>query len=303
MGAGRTLLDYLPGKGEWEGGHSVVECRRALTPLASIPSVGYALNPYGGCAHGCVYCPAIVTTHSDPSSWTTVRVKADIARRLARELPAVEGAGIAVGTTTDPYQYAERRFMLTRSCLEIMRPGRNRVLVMTRSDLVARDADLLLDLGALVLVNVTCIDGAVSKALEPGAPSPGARLDAVRRLVSEGVDVAVAVSPATTYPEGSERELAESISATGARRVFTDVLGSKRMGPGPVAPFMSEDAAVVLRRELGRLGIECGPLSASEKLFGRAYPREGFEPPSEIGLLEVHVLPYPSMVGQARDRG
>ncbi len=259
MSGNRTLLEFVSGKGEWDGEFLMAECRRALAPCTSIPSVQYALNPYGGCEHGCVCCCAPKATHADPLSWRVVRVRSGIAQRLSRELPAVAGSAIAVGTATDPYQYAERRFLLTRSCLEAIMPGRNRVVVLTKSDLVVRDIDLLLGLGAKVAMRVPVADERTSKVLEPGAPSPKARLDAASRLCSEGVETVVSVSPVASFTEGRESELAEAIAAAGVRTVLAEGLDMRHldsvsMDRRGIAP--SESAMGVLEKEFGRRGLE-----------------------------------------------
>ena len=173
--------------------YETVECRKALSP-SGLPGLDYALNPYTGCEHGCVYCYAPGVTHNDLRTWRVVRVKRNIPERLARELPAVDGV-IGVGTVTDPYQYAERKFRLTQMCLEILHDRNRRVHIHTKSDLVVRDLDLLRDMDARVGITITNIDDRISKMTEPGAPLPGARLSALRELVEAGVDCYALIAP------------------------------------------------------------------------------------------------------------
>ncbi len=259
MSANRTLLDFLPEKGNWDGEYMLTECRRALSPSAASPSVQYALNPYGGCEHGCVYCYAPGVTHSNPSTWRVIRVKTNIAQRLSRELPAVEGSTIAIGTVTDPYQYAERRFMLTRSCLEVMKPRKNGVVVLTKSDLVTRDIDLFQKLGSSVYVTVTSVDDRFSKQMEPGAPLPEKRLEAMKELFSEGVDTIANISPVSSLLECHEADLVEAIASTGVRKVMVDNLdlrhidgaAMERRGMAP-----SRKAMDALKKECNRFGLE-----------------------------------------------
>ena len=254
-----SLTDFLPESGSWRGDHVLVECRRALTPVR-MQGVQYALNPYGGCEHGCLWCRSPKATHSDPSSWTTVRVRSGIAERLSRELPAV--ATIAMGTAGDPDQYAERRFMLSRSCLEAMRPGRNRLAVFTKSDLVTRDADLLLGLDAKVVMTFSGTGQEASKRLEPQAPLPGERLDALADLVASGVRASACVSPVTSLLEGMEGALAEAIASAGAKEVFAhglalrdlDASFAERTGILP-----SDKAMEALRSECARVGLDFNP--------------------------------------------
>lgn len=219
--------------------YTTVRCTRALSP-SGLPGLDYALNPYGGCEHGCIYCYAPGTTHSDVSSWRVVRVKSNIPERLARELPSVEGT-IGIGTVTDPYQYAERRFRLTQMCLEILSAKNRRIHIHTKSDLVTRDIGLLSEMDAVVGMTITNIDDRISKMTEPGAPLPGARLKALGELVDAGIRSYALIAPVMSTLEGRESELMDAIAATGARVVYHDPLNLRnvdtarldRMGIGP----------------------------------------------------------------------
>ena len=235
--------------------YTVVECRRALSP-SGLPGLDYALNPYGGCEHGCIYCYAPGVTHSDLGSWRVVRVKRNIPERLARELPAVDGV-IGIGTVTDPYQYAERKFRLTQMCLEVLAERRRRIHIHTKSDLVLRDLDIISSMDSRVGITITNIDDRISKMTEPGAPLPRARLDALRGLVEAGIDAYALVAPVMSSLEGRERDLLEAIAGTGARTVFHDPLNLRnvdisrldRMGIGP---------SPAARRRLTEAGRELG---------------------------------------------
>ncbi|MDR2846379.1 MAG: radical SAM protein, partial [Candidatus Methanoplasma sp.] len=114
-----TDLIEFTDKEEWDGYYQVVECKRALSP-SGLPEIDYALNPYGGCEHGCVYCYAPEVLHTEWKDWRVVKVRTNIADRLAKELVGLSGT-VGIGTVTDPYQYAEKRFLLTRSCLEVLK--------------------------------------------------------------------------------------------------------------------------------------------------------------------------------------
>jgi len=233
-----SLIDFSEERSEWDGPHTIADCKRALSP-SSIQGISYALNPYGGCSHGCVYCYAPGYTHSDPSRWRVVQVRRNIADRLARELPSTDGT-IGVGTVTDPYQPAESRFLLTRRCLDILASRERHAIVYTKSDLVLRDREMLRGMGASVGITVTSADDRTSKITEPGAPLPSARFRALEELVSAGVDTYALVSPVMSTLSGHEEELADAISKTGVCRVFvssldlrhtdSDRLGRMRIG-------------------------------------------------------------------------
>jgi len=209
-----NLYDYLE-TGEWEGKFTTVECTRALSP-SKIPGLDFALNPYGGCNHGCIYCYAPEFTHSDWSTWRIVKVRSNIATRLAKELKNVNGV-IGLGSSTDPYQYAEARFQLTRDCLTVLKRFDSTVHIITKSDLVTRDIDLLKDMDVTVGVTITGIDDRISKITEPGAPLPAKRLAAVKQLVDAGISTYIMAEPLLHPIEGHEEEFIDAIAATGVR--------------------------------------------------------------------------------------
>ena len=207
------------------GPYELIRCRKALSPSA-LPDMDYALNPYSGCEHGCVYCYAPEVTHSDWSSWRVVRVKTNIVERLSKELPDTDGI-IGIGTVTDPYQSVERRFGLTRGCLErIVRDGR-RIHMHTKSDLILRDIDLLKRTQGLIAVTITGIDDRYSKITEPGAPLPSRRLDALRILTDEGLDTYALIGPVLSHLRGREREFCDAVISTGVRKAYIDKLNGR----------------------------------------------------------------------------
>ena len=209
-----NLYDYLE-TGEWNGKFTTVECTRALSP-SKIPGLDFALNPYGGCNHGCIYCYAPEFTHADWSTWRIVKVRSNIANRLAKELKNVNGV-VGIGSSTDPYQYAESRFQLTRDCLTVLKRFNSTVHIITKSDLVTRDIDLLKDMDVTVGVTITGIDERISKITEPGAPMPEKRLAAVKELVDAGIRTYVMAEPLLHPIQGHEEEFVDAIAATGVR--------------------------------------------------------------------------------------
>lgn len=207
-----NLYDFIE-KGEWDGRFESIECKRALSP-SKLPGLDFALNPYSGCAHGCIYCYAPEVTHTEWSRWRIVRVKSNIAERLSKELRYVQGV-VGIGTVTDPYQYAESRFMITRSCLEILHRKGTRCSIITKSDLVTRDIDLLSDMDATVNFTITHLDERSSKITEPGAPLPAKRLDAMRILIDSGIRVVAFAEPVMNTVEGHETEFIDALVSAG----------------------------------------------------------------------------------------
>lgn len=166
----------------------------------------YSINPYRGCEHGCVYCYARPTHEYlgysaglDFETKILVKHQASALLREALSHPKWEAQPIALSGVTDPYQPAERKYRLTRACLEVFRDLRNPTGIVTKNHAVVRDMDVLRELAgmqlAAVYLSVTTLDLALNRKLEPRSSSPGQRLEAIRRLAEVGVPVGVLVAP------------------------------------------------------------------------------------------------------------
>ncbi len=182
----------------------------------------WSVNPYRGCFHGCTYCYARPT-----HNWWDLGAGTDFERVLlvkprAAELLAAAferrswpGELVFFSGNTDCYQPLERTWGLTRACLEVCLDYRNPVSVLTKSALVARDADLLADLArkahAHVTVSIGIWDVRHAKAVEPWAPPPKLRLRAVEALARAGVPVGVFIGP--VIPGLSERDIPKILRA------------------------------------------------------------------------------------------
>ena len=215
-----NLLDFSDGG--WDGKYELVQCKKALSP-SKLPGIDHALNPYGGCEHGCIYCYAPELTYTEWSEWKKVRVKMGIESRLGKEAASIKGT-VGIGTTTDPYQPAEARFELTRKCFLKLRDSNIRIHLHTKSDLVLRDVNILSGMKGDVAVTITSLDDDASKIIEPGAPLPKRRIDALRELTKAGVNTYALVGPVLSILEGYEDEFAEAISSTGTKRMYIDSL-------------------------------------------------------------------------------
>ena len=216
-----SLSDFV-NMDKWDGPYREVECRKALHP-SGLPDIDYALNPYAGCEHGCIYCYAPELTHADWSEWRVVRVKQNIADRLSKEIGGLEGV-IGIGTVTDPYQPAERRFELTLSCLQVIERSEMSVHIHTKSDLIQRDMELIGSMKHVIGLTVTTPDERVSKITEPGAPLPDVRFDNMRTLVEAGMNVYALVGPVMSSLTGKEEEFCSRIARTGVKTAYIDRL-------------------------------------------------------------------------------
>jgi DNA repair photolyase len=177
----------------------------------------WTINPYRGCEFGCKYCYARYThefLEKDVQEFEEkIYAKAVDMRQLRAELGRIDRKdGIAIGTATDPYQPAERRFGRTRSILQVFARERGRHLsITTKSDLILRDVELLqtIRLGNVLSINmtITTLDEKLARQFEPLAPRPALRLKAVRELSEAGLVVGVFPNPIMPLLTDSERAL------------------------------------------------------------------------------------------------
>ncbi len=172
------------------------------------PDVGFdqSINTYRGCEHGCIYCyarPAHAYMGLSPGVDFESKLffKPEAAAVLRKELakPGYRCRPIHVGGNTDVYQPAERQLAITRGVLEVLRDHDHPFSVITKSALIARDADILGGQGrrglAKAYVSVTTLDRRLARTLEPRAATPARRLEAIRRLAEAGAPVGVGFSP------------------------------------------------------------------------------------------------------------
>lgn len=181
-----------------------IACASALS-RCGVPGMDWSLNPYVGCAHGCVYCYASFmgrfTGHEE--AWGTfVDARANVAEVLAREVRRGRSGRVLLASVTDAWQPVERERRLTRACLEVLAGSGLSLAALTKSDLVVRDVDVLRAFGGLlgdaevsVGFTVTTLSDELASILEPAAPSPSRRLDALERLAAGGIRTWVFVAP------------------------------------------------------------------------------------------------------------
>ncbi|NQU57441.1 MAG: PA0069 family radical SAM protein [Rhodospirillales bacterium] len=193
-------------------------CRTAITYNKS-PDLPFdrSINPYRGCEHGCAYCyarPSHATMGLSPGLdfESKLFAKSNIAEALERDLrkPGYRAQGIMLGANTDPYQPIERAHRLTRQVLEVLAAYQHPVAIVTKSNLVLRDLDILGPMAekglASVAVSVTTLDRHLSRKLEPRAPTPDKRLQAIRDLSAAGIPVSVFASPMIPFLNDAELE-------------------------------------------------------------------------------------------------
>ena len=321
---GRTLpvLPVLDAQADIE--YREIAARSVLNPPAATGIGCWSLNPYVGCAFGCAYCYARYAhryameragaggvdaeraerAHAAPlPPWLAferrVLVKREAPALLRRALaggaaryePLLAGReALVIGTATDPYQPAERRFRLTRAVLEALAEHAGlRVVLITKSALVARDADVLARVARRsrlsVHVSLVTLDRALARRIEPRAPTPEARLRAVARLADAGVEVGINVMPVlpgiTDRPEELDALLARA-AAAGARDAGASALRLQPAARDRYLPWLAAEFPALAARY--RATYARGPHAGARyreglaRWFARACARHGLVP-------------------------
>ena len=215
----------------------------------------WTINPYRGCEFGCRYCYARYThefmeMRDGMKFEQKIYVKQHAAGLLRHELRRVKpDEAIALGTATDPYQPAERRYEVTRGILEEFALHRGFELgIVTKSNLIVRDLDLLKEVAKAnrlsVHITITTLDIDLARILEPRAPRPDLRLDAVRALAQAGLRVGVSCSPVVPGITDASKDLESLIRAAadaGADYVFANPLFLKPCSAAIFLPFLQEN--------------------------------------------------------------
>ena len=192
-------------------------------PEASQMPFRWTINPYRGCTHACVFCFARPThTYLDFDAGRDfereIVVKINAPERLRAELarPSWTGEHIALGTNTDPYQWVESRYKLTRGIWEAMIEARNPGSVLTKSPLLLRDLDLMVALREradfTAALSVPTLDEKAWRATEPRTPHPRARLEAVAELARAGIPTGVLIAPLMPGVNDAPEQLEEIVA-------------------------------------------------------------------------------------------
>jgi DNA repair photolyase len=294
-------LDLLPppeaGEPRWEvldergrGTRFLALSVRSVLNTSATTGMGFwSINPYVGCEFGCTYCYARDTHRyamersgvpAEPlPAWQAfeqrILVKTGVAEVLARTLdPARLGEHtLVIGTATDPYQPAERRFRLTRRILEVLLHHRGLAIgIITKSPLVTRDIDVLRRLAerheVTVNVSLATLDPRLARRLELRSPVPAARMRALARLTAAGIHAGLLMAPIlpgiTDDRPGLDRLMGAAKEA-GARYVVGSAL---RLGPAARQRFLP-----VLTQEFPELAERYARHYARSEGVSAAYQR------------------------------
>jgi DNA repair photolyase len=212
-----------------------VEARSALNsvPKRSRMPFRWTINPYRGCTHACVYCFARPThtylgLNARQDFERQIVVKVNLPEVLRAELArrSWKGEHVALGTNTDPYQWVEGRYRLTRGVWEAMRDFRNPCSVLTKSPLLLRDLDLFKELCErtefVANLSIPTLEERAWRATEPHTPHPRTRIEAVAELTRHGIPTGVLIAPLmpgiNDHP-GQVEELLGRLGEAGAQSI------------------------------------------------------------------------------------
>ena len=224
-------------------------CTSSRVPFA------WTINPYRGCEFACKYCYARYThefmeMRDGVDFERKIYVKQQAAGLLRRDLKKVKrGEEIAIGTATDPYQPAEKRFEITRGILEELALHHGLAVgIVTKSNLILRDVDLLLRVAEhnslFVNLTVTTLSATLARILEPRAPRPDLRLEAVRELNAAGVNAGVICAPVLPGITDSPAALDAVVRATkeaGGKYIYANPLFLKPCSASVFLPFLEKE--------------------------------------------------------------
>jgi len=177
----------------------------------------YNMNLYRGCQHQCIYCDSRSDCYRI-EDFAKIQVKINALDLLEDVLPRKRVRGtIGFGSMNDPYMPVEREYRLTGKSLEIILANEFPVHILTKADLVLRDIELLKEIGrvyAAVSFTITTADDELAQKLEPGAPLPSQRFQAMRKLAKAGILTGVTMMPILPFLEDSEDNILQIISCS-----------------------------------------------------------------------------------------
>ncbi len=207
-----------------------VKCKSILNK-SGIATIDYTLNPYTGCEHGCIYCYAVFMKRfsNHKEEWGSfVDVKINAPEVLKKQVKRLKPGVVSLSTVTDPYQQTEKKYYITRKCLEGLVDSEFSVSILTKSPLVVRDIDILRELkDANVGFSIALIDEKVKRVFESKTPSINERFKALSELSKEGIDTWLFFSPVLPYFSDNTETIEEiflQASQSGVDSILVDTL-------------------------------------------------------------------------------
>jgi DNA repair photolyase len=177
------------------------------------------MNLYRGCQHGCIYCDSRSTCYK-LGELSDIRIKENALELLEKELKSKRVKGtIGFGSMNDPYMPVEKDVQLTRDALKLILKNKFPVHIITKSDLVLRDLDLLKEISktySAISLTITTDDDNLSKIIEPAAPVSSKRFEAIRQLSESGIYTGIMLMPVLPFITDNKKNI-EGIIHEGSR--------------------------------------------------------------------------------------
>lgn len=177
-------------------------------------------NPYTGCDHMCIYCYA----SSYVPRFFNCRPKKDLIQKLEKEATKLHGETISISNSSDPYPNLEAENGLMRKCLEILTRHDCKLQIVTKSDLVIRDIDLLKLKPSMVSLTITTDNDETAELIEPHAPPPSKRLKAAKTLIQSGTATTVRIDPIILSINDKPESLMKTMASIGVKHVTSSTL-------------------------------------------------------------------------------
>lgn len=270
-----------------------IQAKTLLSPTAHPDSwfgIKYTMNLYRGCTHRCIYCDSRSECYQIEDFDGEVLVKANALDLLRQELAHKRIRGyIGTGSMNDPYQPIERTVRLTGRALEIIAEFGFPVHILTKSDLVLRDLDVLLAInaaagptGAVASFTVTAADDDLARKVEPGAPPSSARFHALETLAAAGIRTGVMLMPVLPYLEDNAANITAIVTRAHA-------CGASHVVPGFGMTLRDRQRAYYYA-ELDRLFP--GLRATYERRYGGRYHADGQNTPRLQALFDELAARY-----------
>ena len=173
-------------------------------------AVGYSLNIYKGCNHGCIYCSSRGEYYGI-TDFDNISFEDNVLRNFRNDIKNIERCIETTGGLSDPYNPLEQKYKLTQKALEIINEFNFGVCIMTKSDMITRDINILQNIKTHSLTNVafsiTCADDEMCRMIEPLAPLSSRRFAAIKELTRYGITAGVLLNPILPYITDTEENV------------------------------------------------------------------------------------------------
>jgi DNA repair photolyase len=208
-----------------------IKCKSALSK-SSLPGLDYSLNPYRGCQHNCAYCYVPNVLKIKREEWSTfVEVKKNIVKILSNELRNKKTGIVGISTVTDPYQPIEKKYKLTRYCLEQLLRYDFPINIQTKSNIVLRDIDIISKFSNIeVMFSIGTLNDFERNLLEPNASSIFDRLNAIKQISENGIKTSIFLGP--IYPTFKLADINELFNLLKKYKISEIMIDKFNLKPG-----------------------------------------------------------------------